>query len=69
MEGFKFTLGKYKSVFQILLNYTGKTNCRAFILKKPSEICIYGLKILKYAVICIYSKNGQNMHLHMQVWK
>ena len=36
---------------------------------KPPKYAFIPLKYFKYAVICIYLKNAQNMHLHMKVCK
>jgi hypothetical protein len=42
---------------------------RPFTTLKPAKYVFILLKFLKYAVICIYVKIGQNMQLHMQVCK
>ncbi len=42
---------------------------QAYFFIKIPKICIYWLKICKICIICIYLKNGQNMHLHMRICK
>ena len=53
----------------ILLFYMNSNKILRLFHIKSQKYVLICLKFSIYALICIYSKNGQNMHLHMQVCK